>query len=85
MISIHQFIILVNITSTLVSGIKKVRIYNNNPFYIYISIIYLFSELITQFFIAYKFPILLVSWLLFTDPLFQEIIKYLYKNKKLIK
>lgn len=81
MLSIHQFIMIFAAISTAISGTKRIS-RSINPFFVFISVMNLAGEVLTQVFMAYKFPILFVSWIIITDRLFQDMVKYLYKKYK---
>ena len=78
MLSIHNFVIIFTAISVAISGAKRIK-WHLNPVFMFFSIMNLVAEILTQVFIAYKFPVLFVSWIIISDPLFQDIIKYLYK------
>lgn len=79
MVSIHNLVIIFSAISVAISGAKRIK-GHLNPVFMFLSIINLVADILTQVFIAYKFPVLFVSWIIISDPLFQDIIKYLYKK-----
>lgn len=81
MLSFHNFVIIFAAITVAISGVKKIK-WNLNPFFMFLSIMNLVAEILSQVFIAYKFPILFVSWIIISDPLFQDTMKYLYKKLK---
>lgn len=84
MLTIHKFIIVFAAITTAITGAKNIR-WHLNPVFIFIEIMNIIGDILTQIFIAYKFPLLFVSWRIISDPLFQDIIKkyinILKKNK----
>ena len=85
---VHQFVIIMAAISTAISGAKRIT-WSVHPALLFLSIMNLIAEVITQVFIVYKFPLLFVSYVVVTDPLFQDIMKKTYtkfiKNQSSIK
>jgi len=77
MLSLYNFILVVST----IWGAQRLRRYIKEfSIYDMISLV----KILIQIFIAFKFPLLFVSWIVFSDSLSKDIIQYLYK-KDLIK
>jgi hypothetical protein len=87
MITFVQFGIIMAAINATIEGAKRIT-WSVNPISLCLSVMNLIAEIIIQVFIVYKFPLLFVSYVVVTDPLFQTIVKkYIYKiyKKYLIK
>lgn len=84
MYTVHQIVIIITAISTAISGAKRIT-WSINQVLLFLSVMNLIAEIITQVFIVYKFPLLFVSYVVVTDPLFQTTMKNIYtrfiKNK----
>jgi hypothetical protein len=81
MYTVHQIVIIMAAISTAISGAKRIT-WSVNPLLIFLSVMNLIAEIMTQVFIVYKFPLLFVSYVVVTDPVFQTIMKKIYKKIK---
>jgi len=81
MLSLYYFVIIITAISATISATKRIQWYNN-PLFMFLSYMNLIADILTQVFIAYKWPIIVVSWVIITDPLTQDVIKYLYNSNK---
>lgn len=79
--STHKFVIIFTAISVAILAAKRIK-WHLKPVFMFFSIMNLVAEILTQAFIAYKFPVLFVSLIIISDTLFQDIIKYLYKKLK---
>lgn len=82
MISFNNLVIIIAAISAAISGSKDIKWYSNQVLLLF-SIVSFITEIIIHILFAYKFPLLFVSYIIITDPLFQYIIKYCYKNYRL--
>jgi len=78
MSTFYNYLIIITAISELISGTKRIQ-WSTNQFFILMSIINILAEVLIHLFIAYEFPILFVSWIVISDPLFQNILKYFIK------
>jgi hypothetical protein len=78
----HQYGIVMAAITTAVSGAKRIT-WSDKSIWLYVLIINLVTEIISQVYFVYKFPLLFVSYVVVTDPLFQTIMtKNIYKMYK---
>lgn len=80
-------IIIVSILTTIMSSKKRIEwTTEQDPieYKIFIKIIQsimsIIIETLIKIFIAYKFPLLFVSWVIITDPLTKKIFDFIYKR-----
>ncbi len=78
-LTFHHFVIMFAAITAAIEGAKTIKL-TLHPFWIYLSVINFIVEVSAQIFIAYKFPILFISWTVIQDPLVQKIVKLLYKK-----
>ena len=76
MSSFIKYVVIFAALRSIYYGINNLK-WSLNSFYIYLQIINLISEIIINSAIAYKFPLLFVSWIVLTSKEF----KYLLKKK----
>lgn len=79
MFTLHQFVIMFAAIVAAIEGAKRIK-FSVHPVWIGLSVINYISEVSAQVFIAYKFPILFVSWIIIQDPSVQLIAKLIYKK-----
>jgi hypothetical protein len=73
----HQYGIVMAAITTAVSGAKRIT-WSDKSIWLYVLIINLVTEIISQVYFVYKFPLIFVSYVVVTNPLFQDIMKKTY-------
>lgn len=81
MLSLHQIIMIYAAIQAFQSGRKSIK-WSANPIFLFMTIINLIAEILTQVFMAYKFPLLFVSWMIITDPFYQRLLTRLLEKLK---
>ncbi len=79
MYTFHQFVIMFAAITAAIEGSKKITL-SSHPLWLCLSVTNFVAEVFSQVIIAYKFPLLFVSWIIIKDPLFQKIINQIYKK-----
>lgn len=73
MLSFRQLIMIYATIQIFQSDMKYIR-WLSNPVLLSLDIIYFITEVLIQLLIAYKFPLLFVSWLIITDAFYHRLL-----------